>query len=31
MGLLRADIRRNDVHRLVGWFVETLRSREGRN
>ncbi len=31
MDLLRADIRRNDVHRWVGWFVETLRSREGRS
>ena len=31
MDLLRADIRRNDVHRWVGWFVDTLHSREVRS
>jgi len=31
MDLLRTDIRRNNVHRWVGWFVDILHSREGRN
>jgi trehalose 6-phosphate synthase len=31
MDLLRADIRRNDVHRWVGWFVDTLHGRDVRS
>ena len=29
MALLQADVRRNDVHRWVGWFIDTLPGTGG--